>query len=422
WNERHVNIHSIIDATPTRNATFYLAKLTTVSAICMTIITLGILTAIGFQFSQGHFDIKPHLYLSLYYYAGMPLVLTATFALFMQPFAKNRAIGLVMGASILIITQLIIEAGLAHPLTLFSYNPDFVFSDMADTLYHATAFNWFSLYWASFCAILAVFGVKHLHRGYDKQQQLLTPTGKKLLATFALTFVASGSYIFYQVNVFNSFTTRETRFDIMEQYERDYSQYKDMAQPTVIDVKLTVDIYPEQNRYDTKGLYIIENQTKQPIDTLLVGVLKKRHNEHKVYLPGATLEKYDELHNKYFFKLEKPLLPGQKTTMDFELSTVHSPFAGMDPEHYVTKGGSYFEMEDVVPQFGFFYDYVMSNEEERKKRGLSLTPLEKHKAHMQKTADDWIQFETTVSTSLEQTAVTPGNLEKSWVENNRRYF
>ncbi|NQZ06617.1 MAG: hypothetical protein HRT35_05580 [Algicola sp.] len=422
WNERSHNIHPLTDATPTRNATFYLAKLTTVAAICMTIITLGILTAIAFQFSQGHFGIKPQLYLTLYYYAGMPLVLVAVFALFMQRFANNRATGLVMGALIFLLTQLVRVAGLAHPLTLFGFNPDFVFSDMADTLYHATAFNWFSLYWASFCAILAVYTVKKWRRGYDKQNQPLTPMGQKLLAAFAFSFIASGSYVYYQVNIFNNFVTRDTRFDIMEEYERNYSQYKDMAQPTVIDVKLDVDIYPAQNRYQTKGHYIIENQTADAIDTLLVGVLKKRHMEHTVSVAGATLDKVDELHNMYFFKLKQPLLPGQQTTMDFELSTVHNSFAPLDPEHYVTKGGSYIEMEDVLPQFGLVYSYIMTNEEERKLRGLALSTLEKPTSKMQHSFDDWVQFETTVSTSLEQTAVTPGNLEKSWVDNGRRYF
>ena len=35
---------------------------------------------------------------------------------------------------------------------------------------------------------------------------------------------------------------------------------------------------------------------------------------------------------------------------------------------------------------------------------------------------DGIQFEMTIGTSIDQTALVPGNLEKQWTENNRNYF
>ena len=35
---------------------------------------------------------------------------------------------------------------------------------------------------------------------------------------------------------------------------------------------------------------------------------------------------------------------------------------------------------------------------------------------------DWIDFETTVSTSEDQIAIAPGYLQKEWTEDGRRYF
>ena len=35
---------------------------------------------------------------------------------------------------------------------------------------------------------------------------------------------------------------------------------------------------------------------------------------------------------------------------------------------------------------------------------------------------DWITFEATISTSLDQVAVAPGNLVKDWTDKDRRYF
>lgn len=422
WNERTANIHHLTDATPTQNLTFYLAKLATVVAICFTIITVSIITAIIFQFSQGHFDIKPSLYLILYLYAGFPLMLTAIITLFLQRFAKNRATGLIAGVVVFAVPMLVRVAGLGHPLTLFAFNPDFVFSDMTNSLYHAHAFNWFSLYWAGFCGILAVLTIKSLRRGYANTKTALSSGNRNALVAFTLVFVGSGAYNFYQVNVFNQFSSRDSRLDTFAAYEKSYTQYQDVAYPTVTDVNVAVDIFPEKNQYVAKGQYIIENQSASPMSEMLVGVLKKPRIEHKITIEGAKLTRYDEVHQKYFFELEQPLKPGQTTVLNFELDAIHNAFTRLDPEHYVTAQGSYFELEDVLPQFGFNYRYVITDEQEREKRNLSGMGIDLPESDMQHQSDDWVQFETTVSTTLAQTAVTPGDLQKSWVENDRRYF
>lgn len=422
WNERTANIHPLVDATATRNLTFYLSKLTTLTAICFTLITVSIATAIVFQLSQGHFDIKPGLYLLLYFYVGLPLMLSGMLTLYMQRFAKGRATGLVAGATVFLIPHLVAVAGLGHPLTVFAYPLDFVFSDMTDSLYHAEAFNWLGLYWASFCAILAVFSVKTLRRGETIGKQPLSTPSRTALAVFSLLFIAVGSYNFYQINIFNHYQSRETRIALRADYERTYAKYKEVQYPTVTDVKVAVDIYPDDNRYTAKGRYIIENQSAQPMQQLLVSVLKKDRLTHEVNIQNAKLEHYDALHHTYQFKLLQPLPPGQSTTLAFSIEAVHNPFTRLDPEHYITEKGSYVELEDVVPHFGYQYRYQLNRPDLREEHGLVVLAQDSPEHHRGHKSADKVFYEATISTVAEQTALTPGILQKSWIEGDRRYF
>lgn len=422
WNERAVNIGGLIDVTPTRNATFYLAKLATTTAICFTIIAVTIFAAMIFQLSQGQFDLQPHLYLILFFYCGMPLFLNAVLALFLQRFAKNKAFGLALVIVAYVVLQYIRGSNFAHPLWVFAFSPDFIISDMADTLYHADAFNWYSLYWLSLCGVLAVFSVKMWQRGISNYQEAFSPTAKKVLAGFVLTAVLAGSYVFYQVNVFNEFFFRDTVMDRQEQYEKEYIQYKDVQYPTVTDIKVDVAIYPDERRYTAKGRYIIENKSDKAMDKLLVAVLRQHQITYDVTIEGATLDKVDTFFQKYFFTLDKPLKPGQTTQLNFELDVSHNAFARLDGEHYVTKGGSYIELEDVMPRFGYVSRYEMGNVQERLKRGLPAATLDYPALEMNTVGDDWVVFETTVSTVKGQTVVTPGDLQKQWEKDGRSYF
>lgn len=422
WNERIVKISSLIDVTPTQNLTFYLAKIVTVLMVCFTLVLSSIVIAIAFQFSQGMFDIQPWLYSILFYYAGVPMLLTAFLVFSLQRLAKTKALGLLLGISTLLLSVFVKNIGLDHPLTIFAFRPQFIFSDMANTIYHDDAVHWYNLYWLSFGAILALLTVKFWQRGSSNISQKLTLSGRILLTSFVLVFVSSGSYIYYQTNIFNQYFTEEQQLQMMEDYERQYVQYKNMPQPTVTDIKVDVDIFPKLRKYNARGRYFIVNQTDKPMEKLIVSVLNQSHIEQNIEIPKAKLEKYDARYQTYFYQLNKPMMPGEQRTLNFEFSVTHNAFAELDGEHYVTKGGAYIELEDIMPQFGYVENYVIDDEEERQKRGLPLVKLSAPTAQTKLVSDNWVNFETVVSTIKEQKVVTVGRLQKNWLKDGRNYF
>jgi len=422
WTERVVNINALVDATPTRNFTFYLAKLTTVLAVGFTLVTASILVSIVFQLTQQYYDIEPLLYLSLYYYAGLPIVLTALLTLFLQRFSKTKSIGLLLGFGVFS-AHIIVKAVLfTHPLIAFAYRPQFIYSDMAQTLYHSDALHWYNLYWFSVAIVLSVFTVKFWQRGLSTVSQTFTRGSIAILLLSGTSMIASGGYIYYQTNVFNVFMTKEQSLDKQANYEQQYAQFKTMPIPTVTDINVDVNIYPNKRGYDAKGGYVFENKTDKPIEQLLLSVVSSGHVEQAITIDSATLITFDETHKQYIFQLDKVMVPGDVRKLNFELNITHNGFTELDGEHFVTKGGAYIELEDVIPQFGFDERLIMGDEEERLKRGLVVDVLERPSLQENLVSEDWVNFETTVSTIDTHKVATVGKLQKSWTENGRNFF
>nr|WP_315486876.1 M1 family aminopeptidase [uncultured Undibacterium sp.] len=424
WNDRAVNFYAIVDGTPSNNLTFYLAKLTNVVAILFSLITVCILISIVFQLLRGMTDLNLPAYALLYYYAGVPILLVAFLCFFLQGFAKNKAVGLMLGIGVFCLNILWKVFSIQHPLLVFAYVPKFYFSEMADTLYHHEAFHWYSAYWLSFGGILGLLTVKYWRRGEHLIFASWSRGSRSLLIGFIMSFVGIGAYVFYQTNVLNTYTNAKDKLTWMEQYEKTYTQFKDLPQPTTVSVKLDLDLYPEKRSYQVKGQLQIVNQTEQAISKVLVSVLKQPYMAQSVQLQGAKLLSYDSVYQAYWFELEKAMQVQESRSVDFSLAVTHNAFSKLDGEHWVTKGGSYIELEDVLPQFGFNQRYMISDEQERIKRGLPGSKLPVPTAQDQLLQDDNVQFEATVSTSIssKQTMVTVGQLQKEWQEGERRFF
>ena len=82
-----------------------------------------------------------------------------------------------------------------------------------------------------------------------------------------------------------------------------------------------------------------------------------------------------------------------------------------------------------MPQFGYANGQELRDRNERRKRGLGeptrMAKLEDEAArayHAIGGDADWVNFETTISTSSDQIAMAPGYLQKTWEQDGRRYF
>lgn len=424
WNDRAVNAYAIIDATPTSNFTFFLAKLSNVLAILFSLITASMLTAIVFQLLRGITDFNFSAYTLHYYYAGVPILSVALLSLLLQCFAKHKAVGFLLAIGVFSLDILWKALNVKHPLLVFAYSPKFYFSEMANTIYHHEAFHWYSFYWLSLGAIFGLLAVQFWRRGEHLIATSWTRSSKGVLVGFVMFFIAAGSYVFYQTNVFNTYINAKDKLAWMEQYEKQYGQYKDLPQPTITSVNFQVDIEPEQRSYQAKAQLQITNQNAQPISKILVNVLKQPHLQQSMQIKGAKLISYDATYQSYWFALEPAMQANETRDVDLSLTVTHNAFAKLDGEHWVTKGGSYIELEDVLPQFGFDSRYMIRDEQERKIRGLASSKLAIPSERDQLAKEDRAHFEATLSTPLtsRQTMVTVGQLQRQWQQEGRQFF
>lgn len=424
WNDRAVNVYAIVDATPTNNFTFFLAKIGNILAILFSLITASTVIAIVFQLLRGITEFNLTAYALIYYYAGVPILSVALLSLLLQCLVKHKAVGFLLGIGVFSLDILWKTLSVKHPLVVFAYSPKFYFSEMAKTIYHHEAVHWFNLYWLSLAAIFGLLAVQYWRRGEQLISAAWTRSSKGLLAVFVMIFIGSGSYVFYQTNIFNSYVNTKDKLTWMEQYEKQYSQYKDLPQPTITSVNIHVDIEPEQRSYQAKAQLQISNQSAQPISKILVNVLKQPHIQQSVQIAGAKILSYDPTYQTYWFALERPMQASETRRVDLSLAVTHNAFTKLDGEHWITEGASYIELEDVLPQFGFDTRYVISDEQERKSRGLAASKLAIPSDFDQLTKEDRIHFEATLSTPLasSQTMVTVGQLQRQWQQEGRQYF
>lgn len=422
WNERSNKIFEIVDSTPVRNSMFYLTKLSALALISFTIIFISCLSAILFQISLGHIDVKPLLYLRLFYYSGTLLILVGAFTFFMQRFAPNKATGLALGALIFVYPKLFAFLDLSHPLNIFAYSPQFIFSDMANIVYHEEAYHWINLYWSAFVGILSIFTIKYWKRGYSSKPEKLTFRMKITGLAFTLIFMGSGVYNYIQYNIMNVSETKEERIEYKAYYEKTYSKYRDLEQPSITHINVDVDIYPDERRYVADGEFIFKNKTSQAIEKLMISVQKVSHLVYDVNVKDAVLESKNEEDQVLWYKLNTPLQPGDSSTLDYTIDITRTAFSRLDGENYVTSGGSYFELEDYLPFFGYLSTYELNNKTNRMEQGLPENNIPDPSEVEPFYTDDWLYFKAKISTSADQTAVTVGTLEGEELIDDRRYF
>ena len=83
-------------------------------------------------------------------------------------------------------------------------------------------------------------------------------------------FVGLGGYIYTNTNVWNEYRTRLDDDRWLADYEKAFLKYETLAQPSVTDVVLELDLDPHAPKLVTEGVYQLVNDTGVPIRELHV--------------------------------------------------------------------------------------------------------------------------------------------------------
>ena len=201
--------------------------------------------------------------------------------------------------------------------------------------------------------------------------------------------------------------------------------------PRVTDVQVTVDLYPAERSANVQGTLWLENKTQQTIDRIALSLPGGRSNfavRELSFAGGQTPVIQDSDIGFRLYRLNSPLAPGGRTLLKFAFRFEHRGFANTDTGTRIVQNGSFLN-SNYLPYIGYYPAVELSDDSARRKNGLdkikrmpALADVTARQNNLISQDGDWINFETTISTSPDQIAIAPGYLQKEWLQDGRRYF
>jgi len=436
WRERGMGIADVADAYPTPDWIPLAAKTTALAGIVLVFLAVGTLFATGYQLAHGYTRLQPLLYLQGLALNAIPFLLTAALAVFLQVLSGNKFIGY-----LLMIVYLVGRAGLAmldfdHALYNFGKASPIPYSDMNGWGHFIGPHLWFRGYWAALCVVLLALAAALWPRGTslhwrDRLAQLRARVRGPLLATAVaggIAFVALGGWIFYNTNVLNDYVPGDLAKQQQADYEKAFRQYKALPQPKIVAIRADVDIHPETRTVELRGHYRLRNDSGAPIAQLHV-TIDPEAEIGRLDFPAHALVKADDVSGYAIYRLDAPLAPGAEMDFDYELKYAPHGFPLDGGDTGVVYNGTFFNNFAVLPQFGYDEGRQLQDRNDRRKYKLPELPRMNPIGDTAAWADnylgpgrDWVDFETTVSTSAGQIALAPGYLQREWTQDGRHYY
>jgi hypothetical protein len=428
WREQQVRMASVVDSTPVSSAVMIASKWTALAALIGSVLLGGAAAGIALQVSKGYFAFQPHLYLSFFYFAGVPLLLYAAASLFIHALSPGKYAGMVFFILFLIVSRRAAMFGLEHDLWQFAGAPGITYSDLNGFGHQASPFHWFMLHWAVLALLLASLAAglwRYVSAPLSERLRLLArPNG--MARSLVVVFAVTGGWIFYNTNIANEYVPTAELLDWRVDYEKTYKRIEAMPRPRIAAVDGEVDLHPAEQRYRVAGRYALVNESARPIPSVYVAT-RREARVAALSIPSARRALEDERFGMHRFDFQPPLAPGARAELRFDLSFESSGFASGQQDDAVVENGTFLMNLRALPTLGYRDSYELADPRERRKRGLSSTnaaALREDGAHgaVDTSVDEWIDSKLTVSTAGDQIALAPGSLTRSWERGGRRWF
>ncbi|HEY0110262.1 MAG TPA: hypothetical protein VGB67_11570, partial [Fibrella sp.] len=291
---------------------------------------------------------------------------------------------------------------------------------------------WFKFYWASWAFLLAVlatmFWVRSKEGGLKARFHLAKHrvARHKLASLLALALVVvSGSFIFYNTNVLNAYSTKADRMAMRAEYERRYGQYETTTQPVLARTRLQVEIYPDEQAADIRGTYQLVNRSKVVIDSIHLSTIPHVGITSVSFDRPASAVVLDNELGYRIYSLKNRLEPGDSVQMSFDVHIKPRGFSNNDVDVSVVANGSHIT-SDWMPVIGYQEDRRLHDARDRLTHGLAPRParpsLDDVAARYDARHAGQMDFDAVVGTTRNQVAVAPGTLRRTWTKGDRQYF
>lgn len=437
WRERSLKLNEVTDAMPMPTWAIWGGKLTALIVVTFVTLTTAVITAMSIQIFKGYHNFELLLYVrGVFLEIGSVMLLIAALAFFVQVITNNKYVGFLVMTLYFISLAVLPALHLDHHLYSIATTPNIEYSDMNGFGHFVTPALWFTLYWTLFVAALLV--VAHLLwiRGTETRVRERWTLAKErfgraaatTLAALLLGFVASGCFIYYNTNLLNRYRTVDDNDKRSADFERKFKKYERIPQPRITDVEADVDIFPESRAVQIRGRYKLVNKTAAPIRDLHV-TMNPDVTSHRVVIPGARILSDDKRLGYAIYRLDTPLAPGATLPMTFTVSMEHRGFANESRDNEIVENGTFINNLGYFPHLGYQRFGELQDRNKRKKHGLApiqrMAKIDDPVARMNNEVSresDWLNLDTTVSTSADQIAIAPGYLQKEWTAKGRRFF
>ena len=435
WRDRDRKFHEIIDSTSLPGWAYMVPKTIAVTLVLFATLVVSVLAAMAVQASRGYFDFEIGKYLLWYVLPfTVDLLQLAILSVFVQALSPNKYVG--WGIMVLYIVATITFAGIGldHPLLLYGGGVANPVSDMNGDAVSGSLGWWLRLYFGGMALLMAVLAHLMWRRGTETRlmprlkslpQRAMSGAGALGLAGI-LTSVATGAFLYNQMNVENTYRNNDTQEELLADYEKAYIQYADIKQPSMTDVNLKIDLFPEERRMEVSGSYALVNDTGAPVETLHVRLLDDSAEFLEVEIPGATLENNDETYQHRIYRFDTPLGVDETTSLTFKSRIWHKALSTNGYGRRLVENGTFLNNSEFAPQIGMNEQGLLTDRATRRSYGLEpeLRPakLEDELAHEENYIGnaDWVNSDITLSTSADQVPVAPGKRISDVTEGDRR--
>ena len=439
WKERDAKINEIQDATPIKTISLFASKvLAVIFAIALVLVAtilVGIIAQTLHGFTRYDLDvyIKSLLVIKLLSYSYLVIL-----SLLFHYLINNRYVAYFAFVMFVVMNSFVwglLE--ISTNMVSFNSKPSITYSDMNGFGPFVPSTIWFNLYWGLFCIVLCFVILAFYLRGKEvdfkhrlKYAKLQFKKSKIGVALSLLAFILCGSFVFYNTKVLNKYDSSKEVENMQVNYETKYKKYEKLAQPRFYKLNYAIDIFPSERNMNAKVEAWAKNKSNTSISELHF-TLPQLSDSITINVPNAKLKLKDDDLNYRIYKLNKPLAPNDSIKINISIASITKGFENEVSFTQLTQNGTFFNNEDILPSFGYNNKYEISDKNLRIKRKLPkrnrMPKLDENNLVARANTyigndSDWVEVNTIISTSKDQTAVAPGSLLKTWDANGRKYF
>jgi ABC-2 type transport system permease protein len=441
WHERDVRIDQMVDASAVPSHTLYLAKLLALMAVPALLQLVLMVCGIAIQLSHDYTHLEIGLYLhDLFGIQLIELWFLCALALTVHALVNHKYLSHFLLALFYIALIASSALGLEDNLYRFGETADISYSDMngfGHTLVALRAFEW---YWGAFSVLLLVAGYLFVRRGtpqswgerWAEAKRRITPLTAGVSLLGLLCFIGVGCWIYYNTHILNEYQTASSAKLQQAEYETTYrAAMVNMLQPKIASVSVAIEIDPVQRSLKAHGRYLLDNRTSQPISFLNVDF----PSDLNFHVSDITLDRPftraidDQRLGMRQLHLNTPLLPGERTSLEFDVALSNPGFAAGHEETAVVGNGSFFNGRLLLPHIGYDADGELTRAADRTKYHLPArrpmrTQTDPVGLATNYIADDadLIDFDADISTAPDQLAVAPGRLVRSYESRGKKHY